>query len=100
VAADIRFVLHAAEGDPGVFAAHRVGDGLGDGGLADAGRPDEAENLPVDIRGKLAYRKQLKNPFLDLLKAVMVSVKELLCPSMSIRSVVSIFHGSARQVSR
>ncbi len=47
VAADLGLVPYAAEGDPDELAAHRVRDGLAEGGLADAGRADEGEDGPA-----------------------------------------------------
>ena len=47
VAADLRLVAHAAQGDADELAAQRPGDALADGGLADAGRADEAEDRPA-----------------------------------------------------
>ena len=44
VAADLRFVMHAAQADTHEFPAHGAGDRLAERGLADAGRPDEAQD--------------------------------------------------------
>src|SRR5438445_469758 len=44
VAADVRLVTGAAERNPHVRPTHGAGDGLGDRGLADAGRSDEEQD--------------------------------------------------------
>src|SRR5690606_3335307 len=50
VAADLGLVVHAAERDAGELAAERARDRPAEGGLADAGRPHEAEDRPLDLR--------------------------------------------------
>jgi hypothetical protein len=60
VAPDVRLVTGAAQRDPDVAPSHRAGDGLGDGGLADAGRSDEQQDgsagLVVVVAGNRRVR--------------------------------------------
>ena len=75
VTADLSLVLYAAKAHADEFPAERLGDGGGDGGLAHAGRTDEADYLPVDLAGQLRDRKMLDYPFLYLFEPVMIPVE-------------------------
>ena len=46
VAAELRLVADAADGDPHELASQRGRDRMPEGSLADAGGADEAEDLP------------------------------------------------------
>ena len=59
VAPDIRLVPDAAQGNPDVFPAQGFGDGFGYGGFAHAGRPRQADDLPLDVGGQLPDGNQL-----------------------------------------
>jgi hypothetical protein len=45
------------------------------GGFTDPGRPNQAEDGARDVAFHLADGNELKNPFLDILKAVMITGK-------------------------
>ena len=77
VAADVGLVAHAAEGEPGVFPVQGAGDADADGGFADAGRADEAEDLPLLVGCELVHGEEVEDAFLDLLQAVVVVVEDL-----------------------
>lgn len=47
VAADLRLVVDAAQGDAGQLPVEGPGHAHGDGGLAHAGRAHQAEDLPL-----------------------------------------------------
>lgn len=53
-------------------------DRLAERGLADAGRPDEAEDRRLHLVDALLHRKIFEDPFLDLLEAVVILVEHLL----------------------
>ncbi len=68
--ADLRLVAHAAERDADELAPHRPRHRLAERGLADAGRPEEAEDGALQIAAQLADREELQHPLLHLLEAV------------------------------
>src|SRR5690606_11896981 len=90
VAADVGLVARAAKTYADVLAAQRLGDGLRDARLANAGRADEEQDGPaVDLEGvdlavlrplalQLAHGQVLEHAVLDLLEAVVVLVEDLL----------------------
>ncbi len=75
MAANFRLVVHAAEAHPHELAFHRPRDRLAERGLADAGRPDEAQNRSFALRRELAHREVLDDAALDLLEAVVILVE-------------------------
>ena len=72
VAADFRFVTHAAERHAHELAARRVGDRFAERGLADAGRADEAEDRALEFLRAALHGEILDDPLFDLLKAVVL----------------------------
>ena len=78
MAANLRFIVDAAQGNARHFAVHALGNGIRDGSLADAGRADQAQDLGWHFRGHLPYGNGLKDTFLYLLKAVVVLIQYLL----------------------
>ena len=76
VAANLRLVVHAAERDADELAVEGAGDRAAERGLADAGRPDEAEDGPLHVAAELADREELDEPLLDLVEAVVVFVED------------------------
>ena len=77
VAADLGLVAHAAQRHADELAAQRPRDRLAERGLADAGRPDEAEDRPARLWRELADRQVLEDALLHLLEAVVVLVEDL-----------------------
>jgi len=59
VAADLGFVAHAAQGDAHEISAQGARDGSAEGRLADAGRPDEAKDRPLELALELVYGQVL-----------------------------------------
>ena len=87
MAADLRFVAHAAERDAHELAVHRARDRLAERRLADAGRADEAQDRALDrrrvaalLRLQLLHREVLDDPLLDLVEIVVVLVEHLRAP--------------------
>ena len=78
VTADLRLVAHAAEAHAHELAARRVGHRLAERGLADAGRPDEAEDRPLQLVGARLHREVLEDALLDLLEAVVLGIEHRL----------------------
>ena len=74
--ADFRLVAHAAEGEAHVFASGGAGHGLGEGGLAHAGRPDEAEDGALERVGQLLHGEEFEDALLGLFKAEMLIVED------------------------
>ena len=78
VAADLGLVAHAAERDADELAVEGAGDRAPERGLADARRPDEAEDRALErLLERLAHREVLEDPLLDLLEVVVVLVEDL-----------------------
>ena len=75
--ANVGFIFHSAEGYSRIFSSHGKGDILCDGGFAHSGRARKADYLPLDVRRKLANRKQLQNTLFDLIKSIVVLIKLL-----------------------
>ena len=78
MAPDLCFVPYAAERLAHEFAARSLGDALAERGLADPGRADEAQDRPLQLARARLDREIFDNPVLDLLKPVMVRIKDLL----------------------
>ena len=78
VAADLGLVAHAAERHAHEFAAGRLRDRLAERGLADAGRPDQAQDRPGQLVGALLHGEILDDALLDLLQAIVIGVENLL----------------------
>ena len=77
VAADVRLVAHAAEGDAVEAAARGVRDGAAQGRLAHAGRADEAEQRALALGPELAHAQVFEDAVLDLGAVVVVPVEHL-----------------------
>ena len=76
MAANLRFVVHAAETYAHEFAVHRPRDRMAERRLADARRSDEAEDRRLAVRRELANRQILDDPALDLLEPEMILVED------------------------
>ena len=77
MAADLGLVAHAAERHADELAAGGLGDGHAERGLADARRPDEAEDGALGILDELADGEEFEDAVLDLFQAVVVFVEDL-----------------------
>ena len=69
MAADLGFVAHAAERHAHGLAPERRRNRLGQRGLADARRPDEAEKRTLRRRTQFADSEVLEDPILDALQS-------------------------------
>src|ERR1019366_4502927 len=78
VTADLGLVTHAAERHAHEFAARGAGDRLAERGLAHAGRTDQAQDRPGQLVGALLHGEILDDAFLDLLRAIVVVIENLL----------------------
>ncbi len=76
MAANLGLVAHAAERLADELAPRRLGDRLAEAGLADAGRPDEAQDRPLQLVGARLHREIFDDPVLDLLERIMVLVED------------------------
>ena len=56
--------------------AGRARDRLGERGLADAGRPDQAQDRPLQLLHQRLHRQVLEDALLDLLQAVVILVED------------------------
>ena len=78
VATQLRFIVQAAQAHALELAAHGTGDGLAQGGLADAGGADEAEDGCLRIRVQLQHSQRFQDALLHVAQAVVVFVEHLL----------------------
>ena len=78
MAADLRFVAHAAERQAHELAVHRARDRLGQRGLADARRADEGEDGRLRLLDQRAHGEELEDALLDLLQPVVILVEDRL----------------------
>ena len=78
MAANLGLVAHAAQRHAHELAARRLGDRLAERGLADAGRPDEAEDRPGQLVGALLHGQIFDDPLLDLFQAEVIGVEKRL----------------------
>ncbi len=78
MAADLRFVVHAAQRDADELASERPGDGLAERGFAHARRPDKAEDRTLHTRLKLLHGQVVEDPLLDLFEVVVILVEDRL----------------------
>ncbi len=77
VALDLGLVTHAADREAEELPAQRPRNGLAHGGLADAGRADQADDGALRILLELAHGKVLDDPFLHVLQAVVILVEDV-----------------------
>src|SRR5262249_44630154 len=80
--ADLRLVVHAAEGHADEAAAGRAGDRFADGGLPGPGRADQREDgagalslLHATLGAQLAHAEVFGDAALDLLEALVVRIE-------------------------
>ena len=78
VPSNFRLIAHAAEGDPGEFPAQRVGHAPAQGGLAHAGRSDQAKNGPLDLFAALDDGQELHQAVFDLRQPEMLVIENAL----------------------
>ncbi len=77
VAANFRFVTHAAQGNADELAPRGMADGHRQRSLADARGPDKTENRALGIFHKLADGQEFQDALLDFLQAVMLVIENL-----------------------
>ena len=75
VTADFGLVAHAAERHAHELAPGRPRDRLAERGLADAGRPDQAQDRSGQLVGARLHREILDDAVLDLLQSVVIVVE-------------------------
>ena len=75
MAPDLRLVSHAADRQPRELASDRARDRLPERRLADAGRPDEAQDRAGEVVLELRDGEVLEDAVLDLLEVVVVLVE-------------------------
>ena len=78
MSANLGLVAHAAERDARELPAHGPGDGAAQRGLADAGRPGEAEDRTARIGAQLAHAQVLEDAVLDAVEVRVVLVQDAL----------------------
>ena len=78
MAANLGLVAHAAERQAHELAAGRARDAAREARLADAGRPDEAQDRALQLLRQRLHREVLEDALFDLLQAVVILVEDLL----------------------
>src|SRR5258706_1287635 len=76
VAADFRFIVHAAETDANERPIHRACDRLAQRSLADAGWSNKAEDRRLALRRQFSHRQIFDDPALELLQTVIILVHD------------------------
>ncbi len=97
MAADLGFVAHAAERHAHELAIGRARDRLPERGLADAGRPDQAQDRRLQLVDALLHGEVLDDALLDLLEPVVVCVQHLLGSREILADLALLLHGNADQ---
>ena len=77
MAANFGLVAHATEGHAHELAIRGAGDGLAKRGLADAGRPDQAQDRSLQLVDALLHGEVFDDALLDLFQAVMVGIEHV-----------------------
>ena len=77
MAADFGLVVHAAHGNAREFAAERARDGAAQRGLADAGRPHEAQDGAFQHGLELQDGQVIEDALLHLFQVVVIFVQDL-----------------------
>ncbi|MCY1278548.1 hypothetical protein D9M69_328910 [compost metagenome] len=78
VAADLGLVTHPTQSHAHELAVGGTSDGLGQRGLADAGRSNQAKHRALDLFNALLHGEVFKDTFLDLFQAVVVGIEDIL----------------------
>ena len=73
---DLGLVVHPAQRDAREAPAHGAGDRATQGCLADARRPDEAQDRPLDLLTQVTDGEVFENSLLDLGKAEMIVIED------------------------
>ena len=100
MAANLRFVAHAAERDARELAAQRVGHAFAERGFADAGRADEAEDRAFDLFAAFDDGEKFEQAVFDFRQAEMLLVQNFSAAFKSSLSSVDFSHGRLRIQSR
>src|SRR5277367_4276051 len=78
VPANFCFVMHSAQRNTHEFAAQRASDGFSKRCLADARRPDEAQDRSLHARLQFLHSQVIQNAFLDLHQVVVILIQNRL----------------------
>ena len=76
MAADVGLVPHASQRDTHIFTSHCLGNAGGNGGLTDAGRSSQTEDLSARFRSEFAHGQILKHLLLDLTHPAVLAVEQ------------------------
>ena len=90
MAFDFRFVTHAAEGETEEFPSDSFRDAVAEGGLADSGRADEADDGAIDFAFQFGDADEFQNALFDVFEAVVVAVENASC-DLDIKAVIGQF---------
>jgi len=82
MAANLGFIAHAAERHADELAASRMADGHGQRSLAHSWSPTKHRIEPFDS-SRVGDRQKLKDPFLDLIEAIVLFVQDFSAALMS-----------------
>ena len=74
--ANFRLIPHAAKGNAGKFSAQRVRHAFAQGGLAHAGRPDQAKNRAFQLLFELDDGQKFQQAVLDFAQPKMLFVQQ------------------------
>ena len=77
MAADLRLIVHAAEGDARKLAVCGARNAHGDAGFARARRADETQHAALCVRGELAHGQRLNDAVFHLFQPEMILIEDL-----------------------
>ena len=75
--ADLRLIMHPAEGHPHEFSFQGRGNGVSERGLPHSRRANKTEDRALHVALELAHRQIFEDALLDLLEVVMVRIQHL-----------------------
>ena len=78
MSADLRLIVHTTKGDTNVLASKSACNRLSKAGLADTRRAIETEDRRLHVTLELQHSKILDDSLLDLLKTIVILIKNLL----------------------
>ena len=90
VAADLRLIVHAAKRNARELSVERSCDRNRDRRFANAGRADQAENLPRKLGRQLPHGERLQNPLFDLFKAKVIVIENF-CRRLHVQPLFCAF---------
>ena len=97
VAADLRFVAHAAERQPDIFLVQGFRDRVTDRSLSCAGRSHQTQDRSRSAAGQLPDGEELEDSVFDLGQTIVIPVQDLLCADKVVAVTAGFIPGESQQ---